>query len=674
MHTATIPALTGAKVRRDEIRSPAHRFMVDVSGRPIEAWLLKSIDSNHTAERDTLVIPNPNEILAYLSPAVQEKWVQFQTGLDRLRKEWHFHGLPTLKRVVRLTRNGRMFRHLDVATVVHHHGAVPVFVAGRIDDFQVALYPEEFGREVVRGRSVDAEVWEVLQSLSEFLPLMLQAYYEQIAFYLESIFFTASDEQVMGFCQRIREISKRSMVQKLDMLERVRPGLNRSRALASEISKKFEKEIREARAVDAFAHLLVNYIYRFFCISDRIADYSKRLEEIPSRKNLFGVDSIGFMQECARNMERLDDTFLGKLERRTDNRADWLQKMGQVSALVAEIVKSTDGVPIERPKLFITHHFKVDDSEKFIPFLRDVLQRNNINVEIVQGRHLNRDIRWSILARIWMCDHHILFLPGSWIRDGGKPKILRRENSWVVMELLYGNLLHRDLTLVAKAPCSEQVLDDFRKQVSEYTSAKEIPIVPEDGWPKVAEKSKIQIAHVLHEQKRLDCDLDGADGGRFDESFVREILRPTRRRLLTVFFDAWRSFFDVERWSIVQALVEMNRKSKAKTCTVRELAEFMRTNVAGRANFSWVSRYATSLDLEDAIRDNHLGRPDDFGTLRQFSFRIGGQSVAPLIAEKEGRRLRISLRIEETYQLFCESLQVAKADQDFEEIIQVLIR
>jgi hypothetical protein len=673
MRTFTVPSLAGAKLRRDEIRSPQHRFMLELSGRPFEAWLLKSIDQNNSANRDTLVIPRPHEVLTYLNSGIQSQWTQFQEGLERFRKEWRFHGAPTLKRVVRKNRSGSLFRHINLATVVHHHGAVPVLIVGRVERYQIGLYPEDFGRETVPGHMADNEVLELLNSLSAFLPLMLQAYYEQTAFYLEAIFYTASDEQVMSLCRRIREISKKSIIQKLDSLEKSSAKLIESHRFALQLSKKFEREIREGRAVDAFAHLLVNYIYRFFCISDRVAEYADRLFGIRSEKNLFDADSVGFMQECARNIVRLDDSFLGKVEPLKANRSAWLQKFGQVSALVAEIVKSTDGVPIEKPRVFVTYHFKVKDSEKFVDHLRASVKQAGINVEVVQGRHLGRAVRWSILARIWMCDHHVLFLPGSWIRNDGKLKTLRRELSWVIMELLYGNLLHRDLTLITKEPFKDEILDDFRKQLDEYTEVKEIPYVPQDGWAGSVSVAKKHIADVLHAQRRIGWNQTGQDGSDFCARFVKEILDTTRHRLLEVIFDAWRSFFDSERWSVMQALMELGQQKAKQTCTVRELAKFMRENASRRAEYQWIARYKDQTALERAVRDYHLGSPDNYGTLRQFSFMIAGRTISPLFAEKVLGRLQLSLRIEEAYEAFCQSLHVDDGSAHLENICRRLL-
>jgi len=668
-----IPVLAGVTLRKGEPRSPKHRYMLEMSGRIVPAWLLKSIDSNHTARRNTLVITEPNQVLAYLTAETQRNWNRFRERICQLQRQWRFHNTPALKRVVRLNRAHTLFQEFDLATVVHHHGAVPVLLVGRVDGYQVGLYPGASGQHISTFESRDEEVRELLQSMSEFLPLMLHAYFEQIAFYLEAIFYSAPDEKVMGLCQRIRAIAKGSIVQKLDLLDNIPVRLRRSRSLASELSNRFEDQIREARAVDAFSHLLVNYIYRFFCITDRVAEYAARLQAIPSRRTLFDLDAIAFMQECARNIETLDDSFLAKLESGRTSREEWLQTMGEASAFVAEIVKSTNEAPIERPKVFVTHHYKVQDSEKFVDLLKAIVHRENINVEIVHGRKLSRDIRWSILARIWMCDHHVLFLPASWMRIDGVEKSLKRERNWVVLELFYGSLLERGLTLIVAEPYNERIIEDFRRQLTEYTTAREIPQAPEEGWRKIVEETKKDLAQFLHTQRRIGCKLDSEDMGEFCERFVNEILKPTRQRLLEVLFGAWRTFFDLEAWSVVQALVEMLPPGEGKSCTIKDIAQFLREGAAKNSNFRWVRRYQAQRELETAIRDKHLGRPDRFGTLRQFSFTIGGERVAPVVAEYISGRLMVSLRIDETYRQFCTLLQISENVKDLQTITSRLL-
>jgi len=232
----------------------------------------------------------------------------------------------------------------------------------------------------------------------------------------------------MAFCQRIREIAKKSIIQKLEILKTIPQAHKKSFALAAELLDKFENCICEGRAVDAFAHLLVNYIYRFFCIRDRVAIYSDRLRELPSKETLFDRDSVGLMQDCARNLENPDDDFLNRLEAEKLHRDEWLQTLTELSTFVGEIVKFTRNTRMDRPRLFVTYHFDVEDSERFVNLLTDGVWKKNMNVEIVRGRHLGRDIRWSILARIWMCDHHILFVPRSWMRKNLSPDWKPRTN------------------------------------------------------------------------------------------------------------------------------------------------------------------------------------------------------------------------------------------------------
>jgi len=550
---------------------------------------------------------------------------------------------------------------------------VPALVVGHLDRFQVAVFPESYGHDSERAVYSDDECWELLHSLDEFLPQMLPAYYEQIANYLRSVFFAGQDYQTMAFCLRIRQIATASIRGKLDLIEKPKYPDGKSGRLARKLAEKYAAQIKEGRAVDAFAHLIVNYIYRFYCIQDRIPDYDKRLASVPSSRTLFTADSVSFMQECARNLKNPKDEFHRQLGRDKETRDPWLQTMGEISAFVAEIVHSLDGKGVDAPRVFVTYHFKVKDSERFVDLATRTLELNKDSAELVVGRHVRRDIRWSLLARIWMADHHLLFLPSTWERTDHKRKSLKLEKNWVVMELFYGRLLGRDISLVVASPTSEAVLDEFRNHIKSYTEEKEIPHVPEAGWHTFVRRSKEYIANLSHELKRLPCNLDEFETNGFWAKFKEYVIEKAARSLVRVLFGAWYCFFDAKTWSVVQALILLGRQTGQRSFTVRQLAEYLRAHADSNGAFQWTRSYPDLPSLEEALRRNHLGRPKDFGTLRQFAFVQQNRPFYPVVGQMKGNRMELQLRTWDLYAKLSTRFGIPQNQAEYEEIVQALL-
>jgi hypothetical protein len=241
--------------------------------------MLHAISENKVLSRDTIVFRWPEKVLSFLPDDVQRRWESYNSQLKEYGRKWNLGPGPTLKRFVRCYRSRTIVlpREMEVKTICHRFGAIPALVVGEDQGYNLALLNEPWARDERRYSVEEAE--EVLKSLGEFLPQLLTAYYERIANYFQAIFFGCPEEKVTQFCLRIREQISESIRSKLGF---VVACLRRASSSVCEKAQALNDSqgpwLREARSVDSFAHLLVNYIYRFYCIRDRVSDYEMRLK------------------------------------------------------------------------------------------------------------------------------------------------------------------------------------------------------------------------------------------------------------------------------------------------------------------------------------------------------------------------------------------------------------
>lgn len=674
MKNSYCPELPAIRVLTGRIRAPFHRVPVEVAGQITYAWLLQSIDEEKRSERDTLVFTYSEAVIQLLPSNIRRLWHSYNRELRTFKAQWRFGGVATLKRAIRLYRDNQILTHFNLATVVHHFGAVPAMVVAKDKYTKIALLNEMFGydsgsapRRDVKTR--DLEKSEILASLDEFLPIMLPAYYEQIAFYLRSIFFGPSGyDNAIRFCLKIRQTIGRSIRTKCKEIEQCPETLPKSYELATSLEAKYKRELEEAHGVDSFAHLLVNYVYRFFCINDRVNKYHKVLQPLPSRsgKDLFEESTVALMKRCAQNLLNPEDKFLDEVSKGKEHHPKWLHLLAEVSTFVAEVVNLTQSVRFDKPRLFITHHFKVRDSERFCWLAAYAAGSRYAGKEmVIRGRHLGSDIRWSLLARIWFSNVQIVFLPASWTKVDGTEKTLKDRDDWVLLELLYARLLKKAVRLVVAAPVNEGLLDQFREHISNYTTAKEIEQIPQENWEVFVHKGKKELSDWFHSKKYLECDLD-TFGERFWLEFTEKVVGQAAIDVRDAFFEAWCYSFEPNPWSVVQAMILRAGTTGCRTFTIKELAEYILSQASSDERFRWASKYSSSRSLESAIRTF-------VNELRSFAFNVSGTVFAPLLVKKEGARLQLELRLQELYVTLSENLNTTHSWPDLDRIKEALL-
>ncbi len=645
-------------------RTPYHRVAVEISGKKLYGFLLRSIDDQKKSDRDTLFLPNPDTI-NLLPVETQRLWQAFSNQVDYYKKKWNFGAVGTLKRIVNRYQRKELFQTYPLVVVAHHHGAIPALVIGEVNGWKVAVPNRELPK-IPRRRSheiQDQETLEQLFTLDESLPNLFLAYYEQVAYYLRSVFFTSDDEQALHFCLRVRSIIVKSLRQKVNSIEHCPDHLPLSRTLAEELQRKYASQLKEARAVDSLCHLIVNYIYGFFCMKHRAVDYYARLQELQTSSGLLENDTISLMKACGENLlnPEADSRFLDRLNGRPPGE-EWLKTIAEISAFVAEIIRLTSKERLDLPRIFLTYHFKVKDSDHFFEMTELKIAEEKWHASIIRGRDLGRDIRWSLLARVWISDYHLLFLPRSWEKSDGTEKRLKDKENWVNLELLYGQLLDKELRWVVGSPVNEELLESFRTHIEGYTDAKEIDQVTDNEWKTFVNVAKERLKKRLHTHKYIECQLNQPDEA-FWKQFKEEILDGAGRQLIANLFHGWCYFFEAEQWSIIQAIMLLTNCTDTPV-EAKNIVAFIREK-KNDARFQWATECETEDDLLDKIKDY-------LSELAEFEFALYEGNFAPLSFISK-RPPQVELRILSLHTLLFKKFGLSVDQHRVQKIVKILL-
>jgi hypothetical protein len=192
---------------------------------------------------------------------------------------------------------------------------------------------------------------------------------------------------------------------------------------------------------------------------------------------------------------------------------------------------------------------------------------------IIRGRHIGRDIRWAMLARLWISDFHILYLPPSWRKTNRQNKQLKTKGNWVILELFYGRLLQKELRMIVGEPANDVLVEEFRQNIHRYTDEREIEQVDEVGWGVTVANAKNDLGRELHVKQFITCSPTGFDPAGW-QRFKKDVLDPAGLKVINILADAWRYNFGAETWSVMQAML-MQLNGGDRDFTDEEVAKFI---------------------------------------------------------------------------------------------------
>jgi hypothetical protein len=590
-----------------------------VNGIPFDGVLLKSLLDRD--ERDTILIFRDEAFLAQLPQNVNQTAKRFKQWAGRKQREWGFGNTGTLKRIERLALTKSIAGNSKLRPVAYHYGAVPVLTVAEINQAGQPLYIAVLPSLAdLKPENKILYKRELLLSFKRHLPRLFLAYYEQVGYYLRAIFFGADDEHVIKYAHRIRSILKGSIREKI--IEIDSDAIGENKILADDIRSAYRRDIHIAQAVDAFGHLLTNYIYSFYCIKNDVAKYEERLSSITFEEGVFGAEHpVSFFRECVRHISDpyCNDVFISKVNNLA---TPWLIPFGEAAALIGEIKRSRQK-GFAAPSVFVGYHFDIEANEQKFEQLQIAIQEHWPHVQLLRGQHLARNIRWSLLGRVWVADAYLFLIPPTFITLDGTSKSLNPKEDWLLLEFVYTSLLGKCLATMQPSALDSAVFEKFKLQVNGYAPNHEITQVSALHWEAAVKEAKSKWLKVLREVTRLPS-LDPLDAQSL-ASFEKGVLDPLHRNLVEVFFSAAYWFLSDDALVILQLLLEKCDFGKGQI----ERAQL-------RQSYNERKR---KVRFADAMRD-----------LLDFSFHLFDQEQK-LVIESNDRR--ITLRMAEIIELLC---------------------
>jgi hypothetical protein len=665
---ADIQELKGISALSTPIGDPDHHVTLATSSGRLYASLLRAGFPSRSFERNTIILDPQPAVLRTLPESAQESWRVFDATIHRQRAAWNMAATPTLKRFIRLYTEGSLLADRPIILAAHRFGIVPAIVVGKIDDRPLALFADRMGTVQDYGRRTmpEEEAAELAWMLNHFLPDLCLAYCEQIAFYFRAIFFGASTERSLAFCRRIRDIVVQSIRTKLRFLD-AHASHTRLGDTIAHIRAQCGEEIAVANAVDKFAHLLVNYIYGFLCMNDRTASYARELMDAtqPKGTRLQSDDTVAILQEAASNIADPSDAYLDRIVEIQEKADKWLSTLCTAASFVAEIRRGLEGRPIDRPAIFVTQHFSSIDQKRFSSLLTEYSSRVGEVVNIIHGRVLSRSLRQALLSMIWFADLQVLFLPSSWATVGGGLKELARAENWVVIELVYGQLVKRDLT-IAVAQSDGNTVRDFKHLLSEYTLECEIPEATGPGWQEFAKASYDRLRDRLHDDRRVEVDLLRPYSTHVATRIIDDVISRACRNFVRAIFCAWRHFFSIDEWSVAQCLIELTAKHSYKRTRLSQtsLCSHISVRAAHDDRFAWMAACRTRGRQLSALAPK-------IESLAALAFRLGNVYY-PIRSRKSNGRKFVEVDLRGFYEVVV-SRGLCGSEAEFQEILRHLL-
>jgi hypothetical protein len=532
-----------------------HHAVIEVNGLAFGGLFLKTL--NRKIQRDTIVIPQPHAdgLVAQLSSEIKRRINEFNRLACKSQAEWGIGKTATLKKIERLALEKSFSNTFNLRTVAHHFGAVPTIPIGEIQSgarkYHITILPSLADLPNINPLE-DKE--ELLLSFERYLPHLLTSYFEQIGYYLRAIFFGADDSHVIKFAHRIRNIAKASIRGKITEIRNEHTGMNR--LISEGLRKTHGRDIQIAEAIDAVAHLITNHIYSFYCIESKshIARYEERLSKIVIAENVMGEEHpVSFLRECIRhiNTPENNDVFISRINNLKPT--DWLVPLGEAAAYIGEIKRSCKK-GFSAPNIFVGYHFEIEANDKAFEQLSAAIEAHWPKVHLLQGRHLDRNIRWSLLGKIWFADAYLFLIPPAFITRDGTHKRLDQKEDWLLLEFTYTVLIGKHILTMKPKRFDAAVFEKFKTHLESYAPKHEITQISKSRWEANVVKTKKSWHQVMRDLERLPS-MNSLEVNSL-ASFENAILSPLHKKLIDLFFQAAFWYLDSDALLLLQILLK----------------------------------------------------------------------------------------------------------------------
>lgn len=451
-----------------------------------------------------------------------------------------------------------------VFDVAWDHGPIPVVQIGTCNDIPVCVtpvVPERSQYPLFRQTDINDAI--VLRVLRDHLHSCLAEYMADVADHLRSAFLRPKNAASQT-CRKAEQVLETSVVAKIDFIFSQKKANNAVVDLRSTI---IEEQSLELSVYSAAANIVRAAIACLrFCIGE-CSDPTDALAKASSAIKTLSDDCLESpsLSKCVMLLEQSPPPDeLSPIVGTTDHLdIPWLCDLIFACRFIGElrkwVLKHGGAYPVF---IFVSHHMAVYASDLFFKVFQEYSSKFGNTVVIWTGTGRQNHIQLAILAKIWLSDAHVLYLPNSLDRWEGGKKILSSDSDWTIEEIFYGALLEKGFHIV-QADRNEKIKDAFVAQLNSYQwehlahtfSHFDIPFSKGDWTDRGHELASKISAHIreriysLHHPRFQG--LTEEDGRRLNDGCIVPALKSKCKDMLLGFRLGIRSDY----WLAVQGVV-----------------------------------------------------------------------------------------------------------------------
>jgi hypothetical protein len=494
------------------------------------------------------------------------------------------HMLPAAVDYARVVQDETHLTHLKVISVCERRGVMPALVIAQDGDVTICILPEKtLGKDGMKKwqKYGEHELAITLRMFEDNLEIQIRSCMEQAAHYFTSICFGAGihSGEVLKRCLRIRQLIGSGIDGPRGIITRS-ADFHSTRELGKRLETTYDATLRTGEAFIRLSHGLIFIIFRLYCMRDISSKHLQNLQEMHGSNDAAGVDPVELMKRCGTQLQAPTARFVEEIHKLRDHQRcpTWLLEVAETCVFMGEVVAFTKGADLSRPWVFVSRHFRIHESDLLEERLREASLNSPAALPLhwLTGRTLERDLRWSLLARIWFADHHVLFLPPSLEMGNGKQRKMDvHEWDWAIIEMLYSWWIGKERSLMLPVPRPEPIISALTAQVENYTTEPELPQLNQEGWQEFADKSRNAIATWL--RTAMPLKVDATNFPSFYAGPLQEgLARSTVRTFVESVFVAWSYRYWADTWSFAQAAIELH-EAGIRHVTATEISGYVRT-------------------------------------------------------------------------------------------------
>lgn len=454
-------------------------------------------------------------------------------------------------------------------------GPVAVLPIGSFKSTPVCVTPVQVPRPqgaLFRDRAADDLI--LLDALDEHLVACLEEYMSDVADLLLGAFFRKKD-YALRVARKVEQTIETSVRQKLQFLNGAGDAEPRVRTRKLEVRHRYENELALYSAAASVANAAAACLR--FCGGEE-RDWRAFLQEADHAVASLPEEVIekGYLQKCLGLLQTkpaFDE--LSPLSPTDPAPNDWMSDLLLACRFLSETSHLLQSQVPSIISIFVSHHMDVGSSELFYSSLEDFANTEFTDRFVFwTGKGRQQHIQLAILAKLWLSDVQLLYLPNSLVTYHGIKKPLKKEADWVIEEIAYGALLEKPFHCVI-ADGSDDVRREFRDQLTNYqwttlrSSFRHLPLRlgPEDfrGWGKdLISNMETHLRERIFTVHHPGSHLSSEDRGRLTRACLNYALK---KRLSSMIWGLRLGILR-DRWKVIQALAEA---SKAHLKTKGEL-------------------------------------------------------------------------------------------------------